>query len=149
MAYEGARDSRGELVYKGFEPGSETGWASEFIPHAGNSLKPRQLDDFLNFLFYENDPGVPVPDLTDIQTPANTYKSPPEWHWWDFSIDDVTAGKGDFMMAIVEARDPDLRPFLIRNRGKLILYHGWRDPLVPPQPTVDYYQEVIATSFRG
>ena len=149
VVYDGARDSQGNLVYKGFELGSEPGWASQFIPHASNNLRPGQLDDFLNYLFYEEDPGVAVPDLTDIYTPANTAKLPPEWHWWNFSFDDVTAGKGDFMKAIIEAADPDLRPFLVRNNGKLILYHGWRDPIVPPAPTVDYFEEVIDVAFQG
>jgi Tannase and feruloyl esterase len=34
--------------------------------------------------------------------------------------------------------DPDLSRFKARG-GKLILYHGWADPLIPPRGTVDYY----------
>jgi feruloyl esterase len=147
--YDGARDSKGVRVYKGYAPGSEPGWADQFIPMAENSLRPGQLDDFMNFLFYENDPGVPVPDITQVSAPANTKKKPPEWAWWEFSIDDVTAGKGEFMMEITDARDPDLRPFLVQNNGKLILYHGWRDSTAPPEPTVDYYKQVLATAFQG
>jgi len=36
------------------------------------------------------------------------------------------------------AIDPDLSRFRAHG-GKLILYHGWADPLIPPRGTVDYY----------
>jgi feruloyl esterase len=147
--YDGGRDSKGVRVHKGYALGSEPGWAAQFIPYAGNSLSPAQLDDFLNYLFYETDPGVPVPDLTKVTVPPNKKKKPPEWAWWEFNMDDVTAGKGNFMMEITDAKDPDLRPFLVQNDGKLILYHGWRDSTVPPEPTVDYYKQVLATAFKG
>jgi hypothetical protein len=29
------------------------------------------------------------------------------------------------------------------------LYHGWADPSPPPLATVDYYQEVVRTTFSG
>ena len=147
--YDGGRDSKGVRVYKGYAPGSEPGWAAQFVPYAGNSLRPGQLDDFLSYLFYETDPGVPVPDLTKVTVAPNRKKKPPEWAWWEFNMDDVTAGKGDFMMEITDAKDPDLRPFLVQNDGKLILYHGWRDATAPPEPTLDYYKQVLATAFQG
>ncbi|MBV9547423.1 MAG: tannase/feruloyl esterase family alpha/beta hydrolase, partial [Chloroflexi bacterium] len=37
--------------------------------------------------------------------------------------------------------DPDLSRFKARG-VKLILYHGWTDPLIPPRGTVDYYAAV-------
>ena len=43
----------------------------------------------------------------------------------------------------LHADDPDIRPF-VRRGGKLILYHGWADPLVAPQSTIAYYQAVLA-----
>ncbi|MBW4027289.1 MAG: tannase/feruloyl esterase family alpha/beta hydrolase [Acidobacteria bacterium] len=41
----------------------------------------------------------------------------------------------------VEAVDPDLRAFQ-RRGGKLLLYHGWADAVVPPEYTVGYYERV-------
>ncbi|MFI7615283.1 tannase/feruloyl esterase family alpha/beta hydrolase [Nonomuraea terrae] len=35
----------------------------------------------------------------------------------------------------------DLRAFR-RAGGKLILWHGWADPLLPATATVDYYQRL-------
>ena len=40
------------------------------------------------------------------------------------------------------ANNPDLRPFFNR-KGKLIMYHGWADQIVPPQHSVAYYNSVL------
>ncbi len=64
-------------------------------------------------------------------------------------MDDVTAGLGDFMKSITDATDPNLRRFLIKNGGKLILYHGWGDTATHPEPTLDYYKDIVATTFMG
>ncbi len=102
----------------------------------------------MNYLFYETDPGVPVPDLTDLSRMPDKTRNPPEWAWWEFNIDDYTAGLAEFMMSITDATDPDLTRFLIDNNGKLILYHGWVDG-VPPEPTLDHYKDIVATTFMG
>jgi tannase/feruloyl esterase len=33
--------------------------------------------------------------------------------------------------------------------GKLLLYHGWSDPFLPPQNTVNYYTSVLAKMGPG
>lgn len=43
-----------------------------------------------------------------------------------------------------DANDPDLSRFHARG-GRLILYQGWGDPLVPPRIPIDYYERVRAT----
>jgi len=35
-----------------------------------------------------------------------------------------------------------------QSGGKLILWHGWGDPMVPPQATVEYY-EAVANKAGG
>jgi feruloyl esterase len=82
----------------------------------------------MNYFFYKTDP-------------------PPGYSWLKFDIDDVTAGLGDFVSSIIDAKDPNLTPFLVKNGGKLIMYHGWGDALVPPEPTLDYYKDVVTTTF--
>jgi feruloyl esterase len=47
----------------------------------------------------------------------------------------------------LHADDPDIAPFL-RRGGRLILYHGWADPLVAPQTSVAYYDQVRARNGR-
>ena len=41
----------------------------------------------------------------------------------------------------LDATDPDLRRFAARG-GRLLLWHGWADPLVPPGLTLRYYERV-------
>ena len=39
------------------------------------------------------------------------------------------------------AMDPDLREFRDRG-GKMLMYHGWGDPIISPYNTILYYEEV-------
>ena len=150
--YSGAYDSNGVSVLKGLALGSEFGWSANVIPHAGNERLPDHLGyagTHINYLFYENDPGVSMPDPTDLSQTPDKSRMPPEWSWWEFNIDDYTAGLGDLMKSITDATDPDLERFLLKNNGKLILYHGWSDPGCHAEPTVDYYKDVVTTTFEG
>ncbi len=45
---------------------------------------------------------------------------------------------------ILNAVNPDLRPFKARG-GKLIMYHGWADPLVYSLESTNYYENVLET----
>ena len=83
-----------------------------------------------------------MPNLVDLSREPDTTASLPEWAWWQFNIDDVTAGKGDLMTSITDATDPDLSRFLLDNGGKLLLYHGWSDTGTVPAATVAYYNNV-------
>ena len=150
--YRGPYDSQGVSIYKGKAYGSEFRWADRWIPHPGNDFFPSMMDmagDHLNYLFYEIDPGIPMPDRTDLSEIPDPTRSPPEWAWWQFDIGDFTAGKGDFMKSITDATDPDLTRFLIKNGGKFILYHGWADGGPSPEATLDYYKEVVDVTFSG
>ncbi|MGH9347368.1 MAG: tannase/feruloyl esterase family alpha/beta hydrolase, partial [Vicinamibacterales bacterium] len=149
--HRGPHDSKGKRVFWGASPGSEFDWAHKFFPTPRNNFVPSFLGgsagDHLNYLFYEQDPGLPPSNLTDLHRKLNKAGHPPEWAWWEFNVDDFTAGKGQHMMSLMDATDPDLRPFLVENKGKLILYHGWGDSGVSPEGTVTYYKDVVKTSF--
>ena len=150
--HAGPSDDQGRPIYAGKPLGSERGWTGLFIPHTGNRFAPGAVGlggDHLNYLFYDTDPGVAPPDLLDTSRPVDREAIPPEWAWWNFDINDVTSGKGDVMRRITDATDPDLSRFLTENDGKLVLYHGWADALVVPQPTLTYYQDVVETTFHG
>ncbi len=150
--YRGPYDSKGRQVLKGLSLGSEFAWSRALIPYKGNNLFPAQLGyevDHVNFLFYEHSPGVPLPVANDLQQVPDKKATPPEFAWWEFNIDDVTAGKGKFMSAITDATDPDLTRFLTRRKGKLIIYHGWGDSDAHPEPTYDYYRNVVKATFAG
>ena len=150
--YAGAYDSNGVSVLKGKAFGTEMQWAGRYIPYEGNSFNPsilRNSTNHINYLFYETDPGVPVPDPSDLSHIPDSTSVPPEFAWWDFNIDDITAGLGDLMSSITDATDPNLKRFSIDHGGKLILYNGWADPSPPGEVLLDYYNDVAATTFAG
>ena len=43
----------------------------------------------------------------------------------------------------IDAHTSDLSAFK-QHGGKLLLYHGWADPAIPPGNTVLYYKSVLA-----
>ena len=148
--YAGPYDSEGVSVFKGKALGSEFGWPGRYIPYSGSEAPPSVLTNsanHVNYLFYEDDPGVPTANPGDLSVAPDEERIPPEWTWAQFNVDDFTAGRGDFMKSITDATDPDLTRFLIQNEGKLIMYHGWGDVGVPPEPTLDYYREVAQRTF--
>lgn len=65
-----------------------------------------------------------------------------EWDWRSFNY----ASDVDLAMArtgnILEATDPNLDVFQA-NGSKLIIYHGWNDPVIFPEGTIAYYQSII------
>ncbi|MDA1372450.1 MAG: tannase/feruloyl esterase family alpha/beta hydrolase [Proteobacteria bacterium] len=151
--YNGPVDDAGNPVYPGKALGSETQWAGYYIPFIGNNMGPSKLvgvaGDHMNYLFYEEDPGVTIPNLRDYQYKARTDGVFPEFHWMDYDINDFYSGKGDLMMSITDATDPDLSRFLKDHGGKLIVYHGWSDTLIVAEDTVDYFNDMVNTTFAG
>ncbi len=115
----------GKLVYPGFEPGSESmsgsifpGWSA----YLTGLDAPKRVDFWKYWVF--NDPAW-------------------DWHSFDFGRDVKYANQ---KLADVNSIDPDLRRFSSHG-GKLLLYHGWSDPVVPPRSTIEYVKRVAA--FMG
>jgi feruloyl esterase len=52
---------------------------------------------------------------------------------WDQSVEEFSA--------VIATDSPDLSAFRDRG-GKIVLWHGWADPLIYPQGTIDYYERV-------
>jgi feruloyl esterase len=67
------------------------------------------------------------------------------WDWRTFrlSTDLPRALQAD--EGIIDRADPDLQPFF-DGGGKLLLYHGWSDPQVPPLATVAYFNAVLKST---
>ena len=56
---------------------------------------------------------------------------------------------GDSTFArVLNANDPDLRPFA-RHGGRMLLYQGYGDPLIPSAVAIDYTNAVFATDPFG
>lgn len=119
--YKGARDPRtGQQLYAGWERGSEWsgggklgGWNAYFV----GQPQPARLDFWKYWVF--DDPNW-------------TYRS------FDFDRDLAFA---DQKMAFLTANDPNLSAFQKRG-GKLLMYHGWADPVVPPEDSIRYFESV-------
>ncbi len=151
--YNGPRDDAGRQVYPGKMFGSEPRWPGYYVPSARNNMGPSKLmgvaGDHMNYLFYDQDPGVTVPDVRDIHYQARTDGVIPEFHWFDWNINDFFSGKGDVMKAITDANDSDLTQFLVDADGKMIIYHGLVDTLIVATDTINYYNDMVDTTFAG
>ena len=150
--YDGPRDDAGRQVYPGKMFGSEPRWAGYYIPWEGNDMGPSKLmgvaGDHMNYLFYDQDPGIAVPDVRDIHYEPDTDAVIPEFHWFHWDINDFHSGAGDVMKSITDANDPDLHRFVERG-GKMIVYHGLVDTLIVATDTINYYNDMVNTTFAG
>jgi feruloyl esterase len=111
--YDGAKNPRtGEQIFTGWPRGSEQGWGTYLL----NPPEPRRLEFFR---FTSREPSL-------------------DWRTfdWDRDVDFVDAWMPDF-----SATGRDLRAFKA-NHGKLIMFTGLADPIVPPQDTIAYYDAV-------
>jgi feruloyl esterase len=64
---------------------------------------------------------------------------------WDYSTYNFSNFQRDTHLAasFLNATNSNLDPFKA-HQGKLIIWHGWADPALPPQATVDYYRQLQA-----
>jgi hypothetical protein len=87
-----------------------------------------------------------VVDLRQWSGPADRRLTLPVPCKLNFDSDIALADKLDDGLLL--ATDPNLKDFFAHS-GKLILYHGWTDPLVAPRNTVDYYKSVFRSNDAG
>ena len=122
--WSGARDSRGQLVYPPYMRGAEAagGWANYTTgtgPLTGNHWV--QAENVMKYMVFEN----------------------PAWDFRTFDYDRDVAFIDAKLAQVMNAFDPDLSA-LRKRGGKLLLYHGWNDPSISPQNTVNYYESAVA-----
>ena len=72
----------------------------------------------------------------------------PTWQWQTFNFDTDVAAVDQALGYDLNATATDMSAFENLG-GKLILYHGWADPLIPAIDTVNYYTQVAETMFGG
>jgi feruloyl esterase len=54
----------------------------------------------------------------------------------------------DQLAAVLNANSTDLGGFR-GHGGKLIMYHGWADPLIPSQSSINYFNALVANDSHG
>ena len=67
----------------------------------------------------------------------------PKFDFRTFDISTAVAVGVNGVGKVIDATDPDLRPFE-HHGGKMIQYHGWADAALTPRNSVNYYNEVRA-----
>lgn len=126
--YDGPSNSRGQL-FPGWPVGSEAfgfGWNLSMVGF------PNFSGPYPNFSYF----------FANEILRYGVYSDPDyDLHEFDFerNVPDMY-----HVGAILNATDPNLRPFK-NHGGKIILYHGYADPLVNPTRTVQYYEDVQQT----
>ena len=114
--YEPIRTQDGTVVMPGLERGSELGWGTLGGPEPlGNAL------DGVRYVVHQD----------------------PAWDWRMFVLDtDLALAQRADPDGSLSVRDPDLRAFFDRG-GRLLMYHGWNDPQVPPGNTLRFWDEIV------
>jgi Tannase and feruloyl esterase len=116
--YAGPKNPRtGEQIFPGLEPGSELGWGAE----AGGPHPMAIPASYFEYVLFKN----------------------PDWDFRTLNFDRDVKLADQQDGPILNAINPDLQAFKAHG-GKLIMYHGWSDPLIAPLESVDYYKNVAA-----
>jgi feruloyl esterase len=118
--YGGLTDPKtGARIFAGFSRGSEDMPGANWLNYIINPAEPMRVNLFRYFVFH--DPAF-------------------DWRTLDWERDLEYA---DRKLGFMNATERNLAPFEKRG-GKLLMYAGWSDPVVPPEDTVAYYEGVAA-----
>lgn len=124
--YDGPKHPRtGERLFPGVPRGSESfgaganaGWQSYIM----GPDEPQRLGFWKHFVFDD-----------------------PNWDFRTFDWDRDLAFARAKVGAIVDATNPDLRPFQ-KSGGKILMYAGWNDPIHLSEQALNYYEDVTRQS---
>jgi pimeloyl-ACP methyl ester carboxylesterase len=128
--HAGARDKSGRLVAFGYPPsGAEVGNPAQAFGWDGNILA--------KFQSVSGEKTLSEAILTDLApTPIATDAT--------FDFDRDPARLRAALGADLDAQ-PNLSRFFARG-GKLIMWHGWADPILPPESSVAFYEAALQKS---
>ncbi len=117
LTYRGPADAQGRPIFPGLARGSERNWRTL----SGDKPLSLAFDTYAQLVFGD-----------------------PHWDFRTFdAARDIPLGV-QRIGPLLDSADPNLRAFVERG-GKLLLYHGWADPGIPPDGTVRYYDAVRDT----
>jgi feruloyl esterase len=120
--YAGPSDSSGKQLYPGMPPGSEPYWLVWFLDPPDRTAPGNALGgDYARYLGFPE--GVPA-----------------GYTAMDFNFDRDPA-RLETNGELLNGLNPQLSAFR-DGGGKLLMWHGWQDPLVLPDQSVAYYESV-------
>jgi feruloyl esterase len=121
MIHAGPRGAAtGAALFHGYARGSELGWASRIGP---------------------------APPSLAVETFRYLVFADPAWDYRSFDFERDVQEAVEAVGGVMNAVAANLSPFFARG-GKLLLYHGWNDPGIPPGSSIAYYERVLAASGR-
>ncbi|MBM0204457.1 tannase/feruloyl esterase family alpha/beta hydrolase [Micromonospora sp. STR1s_5] len=135
--YQGPINSKGQKLFPGGIPvGSEMHWP-RWMTGLGNApaLMPLFGRDFVRYMAFEPSAG-PSFNVSDYDFDKDPSRTSPLASVYNAGTFDPISG---------EMKVGDISAFR-QGGGKLIMYHGWSDPLVTPQPTVEFYEAIAKRS---
>jgi feruloyl esterase len=120
MIYSDIKTKKGEIIWTGFEPGGELQYSALTSKIDPNTPPSAFVLDSIRILAYQD----------------------PDWDWRSWNLDrDVAAA--DAKAGFIDVHTHDLSAFKAHG-GKLLLYHGWWDPGIAPENTVNFYKGVLS-----
>jgi feruloyl esterase len=118
--------------YPPFERGGEAdGWPSSISP--GPPPAP-QTDNHAQI-------GIPFFEYFVFDNPNWDFKTF-DWISGPAYVDNKVVAPGQTLASVLNSIDPDLEPFRARG-SKLIQFHGFSDPEVPPLTSINYFESVM------
>ena len=113
----------GALIHPGNARGSETSNPSALGLALNESLNEPSFDSLFKWVF----------GLT--------------WQWQTFDFNRHVDMVDEVLAKDLNATSTDLRAFADRG-GKLVMYAGWADPLIPSQSSINYYNALSRKLWR-
>jgi feruloyl esterase len=105
----------GEIVMAGLERGSEMSWST-----LGGAQPIGNAAEAFKYIVFKGK----------------------DWNWRQFDLARDLAAAEAADGGVLASADADLRPFFDRG-GKLLMYHGWSDPQIPPGNTVAFFNRIV------
>jgi feruloyl esterase len=72
----------------------------------------------------------------------------PTWLWPTYDYSDDMSTVDSLLAPILNANSTNLGSFKSRG-GKLLMFHGWADPIIAPQDSINYYNRLVAAQPGG
>ena len=130
--YAGTIDPvNGQVINPGAERGNET----DNVLALGLAFQERLPEAAFDGLFY----WVFGPGFGQVSSAVNFAN-------FDFHHDVDTVD--DQLAKVLNANSTDLGEFR-EHGGKLLMYHGWADPLIPSQSSINYFNALVGNNGQG